>query len=79
MSSLPKLIFIGVKVLLIVVMMGFGICAYMMKGKGASRVVFLFIYYIIIMLALSSYELVHHGWIIMLFYIVVFSGIGQAL
>ena len=76
MSSAAKLVFIAVKVLLIIIMMGFGICAYIMKGKGASRVVFLFVYYILLMLALSLYELVHHGKILMLFYIVVFSGIG---
>ena len=77
-QSITKLIFIAAKVILIIIMMAMGICAYLMKGKGASRVVFLFLYYIFLMFGLSFYELVHHGQILMLFQIVVLSGIGQA-
>ena len=76
LALVAKILLIFAKVILIVVMMTLGIRAHYLNSKRITTVTCLFAYYILIMLALVIYEFLY-DYIIVMYYIIIASAIGQ--
>ena len=74
--SVPKVVFITVKVLLIIIMMLMGMRSHYTRTNRINSVFKLFIFYIFLMLLLCIYEFIFSA-IALLYVILVLSGIGK--
>ena len=76
MTSIGKTIFVSLKVLIILVMMGVGMYAHYSRSNKINRPFRLFIFYAFTLLLLCYYEFISQK-IRMLYLLIVLSGIGQ--